>query len=185
MFRWLLYRRWFTVRVMALLEYLMLDLLFAGGFLFSMIERIYLRTFDSSQRMKRTRERIENDSRQGAVSPDWENPAVVGRHRRRAHAPLHSFASRQAALCYFEKSASDNRRNELVRPNIMMLTGRCGSPDSSHGWQFCLVGDPFQAPLLWNTTMFTPSECWHPIALPGHWQLQGEQWCGKNKSYYS
>lgn len=85
-----------------LVEYLMLDLLFEGGFLYWIIEMIYIMTFDRSQRQLRSEERVLIEAADENV-PDWENPKVIGRHRRRAHAALRSFPDIPISVAFWSK----------------------------------------------------------------------------------
>lgn len=180
----MIHRRWLMARLCAVVEYLMLNLCFAGGVLFRLAEQLYQRGFEAHIRMKRSGERKEVT----AVVPDWENAGVVGRNRRSPHAPLRSFSSKHAALAFFEKGSTEERRDAMELTNKLLLTGPCGTPDHENSvWLFCLVGDPCRAPLLWNTTTYVPvlfddveeerdptaENVWAPIALPGHWQLHG------------
>lgn len=169
MMRWLVYRRAVMSRLIKVVDFLMFELLFAGGTVFWLVEMFYNSTFEILQRMKRTKEQQHQDKLCGA--PDWENPRVVGRNRRAPHAPLHGFASKAASIEYWLKGAPPDRAH--LTENVMLLTGRAGTPQHT-GWTFCLVGDPDKTPEQWNMPGYQelPGE-WTAVALPAHWQLQG------------
>jgi beta-galactosidase len=86
-------------------------------------------------------------------TPDWENPAVIGRNKQPAHVPLGAYANRnQAASC--ERSASSF---------VKLLNGK---------WKFHLAQSPDQVPGAFVNADFDASE-WSNILVPGNWQLQG------------
>jgi hypothetical protein len=145
--------------------------LFDGGKVFPLIQWLYIRSFDSKIRQKVTYE-------VGEVV-DYENPRVVGRHRRPAHAFLRSFKATEECLRYW----SDNNRSDSLLDNIHYLTGEAGKPVDDQSWKFLLVGTPKESPAGWEKPDFkteskvTTGKClnksWDCVALPGHWQLQG------------
>jgi beta-galactosidase/evolved beta-galactosidase subunit alpha len=77
--------------------------------------------------------------------PDWENPAIVGRHKEPPHAPLLPQAELQAS------------------PFVQSLDGT---------WRFHLAATPDAAPDGFPHPDFDDA-AWHPITVPGHWELQG------------
>ena len=94
----ILYRRNVTEALIALLNYVMFYGIFAGGTVFPWVEWLYIRQFES-KRQKRSKERQLEDESKAVV--DWENPGVTGRNRRKAHAPLKAFSSKEDALKYW------------------------------------------------------------------------------------
>lgn len=128
------------------------------------------------------------------TAADWDNPNVVGRKRRPAHAPLRAFPDTASAREFWADLVADPTKiPHNVTSNVMMLTGEPGEPSMQGNWEFLLVGDPKLAPTNWisfgesakdnKTTMngnstngnghieATSPEPWLPIALPSHWQL--------------
>jgi acyl-CoA-binding protein len=85
-----------------LLEYLMLDFFFSGGYVYYLFEMFYILTFESFVRQPRTAARVALDKLKPV--PDHENPLVIGRKRRPAHAPLRSFEDKRSALLYWSKT---------------------------------------------------------------------------------
>ncbi|HEY9075290.1 MAG TPA: glycoside hydrolase family 2 TIM barrel-domain containing protein [Anaerolineaceae bacterium] len=85
---------------------------------------------------------------------DWENPAVTGRNRQSAHAPLGAYLSpEQARTC-----------DRLKSPFFRLLDGV---------WKFKLVPAPEQVPIGFQEEAFDDSG-WAQIWVPGNWQLQPE-----------
>ena len=70
----------------SLVEYLALDLLYAGGLIFTLLQLIYEWRFDAVHRMKSAVPSREKAS-------DHENETVVARNKRPPHCTLRSFAS--------------------------------------------------------------------------------------------
>ena len=70
-----------TRLVEGLLQWLMLEALFSGGWGFALLQWYYAYSFES-RRMRRTEEAIQKDERRGSALPDWENQQCVGRRRR-------------------------------------------------------------------------------------------------------
>ena len=164
-------QRTFTDTAYKILFCLSGTVLFDGGKVFSFIQWLYIRNFDSKIRQKVTYEVGE--------IVDYENPRIVGRHRRPAHAFLRSFKTTEECLRYW----SDGNRSDSLLDNIHYLTGEAGKPVNDQSWKFHLVGTPKESPAGWEKPDFkTESEAktgkvinksWDCIALPGHWQLQG------------
>lgn len=84
---------------------------------------------------------------------DWENPAIQGRNRRRAHSDVTPFASAEAA-CSQQRAAS---------PYLRSLNG---------DWHFQLFPAPGAVPAGAVEAQYDDSG-WPTIAVPGNWQLQG------------
>lgn len=127
---------------------------------------IYTITFNGSTRQKQ--QRLSAGERR--VVNEFSNPEIIGRNRRQMHHKSRSFLKLKDAKRYwhnkFYKISSPS-------PDVMMLTGKAGMPDDEFCWKFKLVGDndgyPFDD---WVATNFS-DETWLPVAMPGHWQLQG------------
>ncbi len=84
---------------------------------------------------------------------DWEDPQVVGIHKRAGHTPLGAYPSAAMALgC--ERSAS---------PYVRSLNGV---------WRFHLAKSPEAVPEQFWAAGFDDS-AWDGITVPGNWQLQG------------
>lgn len=84
---------------------------------------------------------------------DWENPAVLGKRKRRAHSILAGYPDIETALfCDRKKS-----------PFVKFLNGT---------WKFKLVKRPKEAPPGFWRKGFDDSS-WDSIQVPGNWQLQG------------
>lgn len=164
-------QRTFTDNLYKFLFWLTGTFLFDGGKVFSMIQWLYIRNFDSKIRQKVTYD-------VGDVV-DYENPRIVGRHRRPAHTFLRSFKSTEECIRFW----SDSNRTDSLLDNIHYLTGEAGKPVNDQSWKFLLVGTPKESPAGWEQPSFnteskavTAGNCcknWDFIALPGHWQLQG------------
>jgi len=187
--------------VEGLFEYLMLDLLFSGGNMFWLLERLFIFSFDSAERMVRPQERLKADEE--FPVPDFENSEVVGRNRRPPHVSLRSFSNVADSLIYWSdesqemgylhknrnmKSNKSGTRSSIVgaiedkgrskkmstMPNIHYLTALTGEPNLKHDWSFSLVGHPLSSPKEWYSVEFEESElAWSEIQMPCHWQLQG------------
>ena len=85
--------------------------------------------------------RPPHKQRQGAP-PDWEDPAVFGRHRLPSHVPLHSFADpTQARLFWQQHKGSAAARYDAAPPSRLTrrLTVR---------WPPLLVVQPLRPPAL-------------------------------------
>eukprot|EP00981_Chlorochromonas_danica_P003028 scaffold607_cov160-Ochromonas_danica.AAC.1 len=169
--------------ILSILEYVMLRLLFPGSPIFSVIENLYLWTFDSKIRQQRKSEGsdTQQNKAEDAERLDWENPQVIGRNRLPMHVQSKSFFRRSDALLFWKARGDSMLVDEAQVPDIArsvyMLTGRAGCPQESHGWEFILVGDPGHCPEGWQTysdnTTSDEGKSWKKIALPNHWQLQG------------
>ena len=81
-------------------SFLMFVGLFEGGIAFWVLEQVYFWTFEVSMRQRRSKTQLIKESN-GKEEPDWENPHVVGRHRRKAHAPLRSFPDIITSVSYW------------------------------------------------------------------------------------
>ncbi|MFQ3175052.1 MAG: beta-galactosidase [Psychromonas sp.] len=82
---------------------------------------------------------------------DWENHEVTHQHVVQAHAPLHAFHSKQAAL--------EHQDSEFQQ----LLNGQ---------WRFQLFAKPEAVPNHCIEIDFDDS-AWSDITVPGNWQLQG------------
>ena len=94
--------------------------------------------------------------------PDWENPALLGINKRRAHAPLRSHQSITSAVGHF------NPRHHVSissSGSLQMLSG-CQ-------WTFKLFPNPKAVPLDFYSSTFTPSEEWSQISVPYSWECAG------------
>jgi beta-galactosidase/beta-glucuronidase len=134
-------------RLTPYLEYICFYFIYPGGLVSNVAQFFYKLLFNWLFRQRAARKAVN-----ARGLPDWENPAVIGRSRRRAHA-----------------------RSESLE-TVLMLTGESGVPDPSRSWQFQLVGSPNDVPQSWNEGWDSESErerAWETIALPNHWQLQG------------
>ena len=154
-----------------MLEYIGKDLLHAPGLPYDLIQWMYSSFFDSHLRQK-----VSYDV--GEVV-DYENPKIVGRNRRSAHAFLRSFKTTDECLTYW----SDSNRTDSTLHNVFYLTGEAGMPLNDGSWKFLLVGTPKESPLGWELPTFNTDNKsakqedveinnWNTIAVPGHWQLQ-------------
>ena len=154
-----------------LVGYIGTDLLHAPGLPYDLIHWIYGAYFDSHLRQK-----VLYDV--GEVV-DHENPKIVGRNRRAAHAFLRSFKSTEECLAYW----SDSNRTDSTLQSVFYLTGEAGMPLNDGSWKFLLVGSPKESPEGWELPTFSTeiksskqkdidANNWNTIALPGHWQLQ-------------
>lgn len=150
------------------MEFVAGSAVYAGSYIFSYLELMYIRDFDTKHRqIKATDVRTDEKS---TVSEKWENPEIVGENRRSAHTVLHSFRSADKALKYW----SDEQVDEQVYCNKMLLTGYPGLPNPDKLWQFLLVGSPVDAPHGWELRGFdTSTGHWSDVSLPAHWQCQG------------
>jgi hypothetical protein len=127
--------------IMDVVEYLMLDFFYSGGWPFYIFELIYLYTFDLFKRQKPKE----------CMSPEqnhWENPEIFGENRRDPHVPLKSFPSTKSALEYWDKGGGPDNLHLLS--NICMLTGNSGSPSKLHPWKFSMQGSPLEIPNKWE-----------------------------------
>ena len=88
-----------------------------------------------------------------ALTPDWENPKIVGRNREPAHATLIPYPNEGVALgCIFEKS-----------PWFLTLNGE---------WRFRLYENPHTVPENFYSPDYDVSE-WDTISVPSNWQMLG------------
>jgi beta-galactosidase/beta-glucuronidase len=83
---------------------------------------------------------------------DWENPLVVGRHKRPGHVPLGAYPDAEAALI----------GDRMASPYVQTLNGR---------WKFHLAASPEQVPPGFYRDDFDATD-WDDILVPGNWQLQ-------------
>jgi hypothetical protein len=161
------YSNYFTSVCEATLEFLAFRLLYAGGLCFSVAERFYHAAFNTLYRQTRSRSSLGSDSN---LTPDWENPLVNGRNRRKSHVPLCSFDSKLSALqcrAILKKNES-LAKNDKLTPNLYYLT--------PSDWLFLLIGDPSQVPKDWNNRGYVAdNDIWHSIHVPSHWQLCKQQ----------
>ena len=114
-----------------LVEHLTGVTLFNGSYLCRSLEGLYLTYFDTKIRQK-----VNYDITGEPV--DHENPKIVGRHRRPAHALLRSFQDKEECMLYW---ANPNRKISSLH-NIHFLTGEPGIPLNDKTWSFLLVGTP-------------------------------------------
>ena len=112
-------------------EHLTGETLFNGSFLFRYMEGLYMKYFDSKIRQK-----VNYDITGEPV--DHENPKIVGRNRRPAHALLRSFQDKDECMLYW---VNPNRKISSLH-NIHFLTGEPGIPLDDQTWSFLLVGSP-------------------------------------------
>lgn len=149
-------QRGFIDRMYQFLFYLTGEFLFAGGTAFHIIEYLYKLYFDSKIRQKVTY--------QIGDEVDYENPKIVGRNRRPAHAFLRSFKKTEECLRYW----SDSNRSDTDLKNVLFLTGEAGKPSEEHNWKFLLVGNPKECPNSWEQPEYTSvAGTWVYIPLPG------------------
>jgi beta-galactosidase/beta-glucuronidase len=85
--------------------------------------------------------------------PDWENPAVFGRHKTPAHATLTPWPDEAGALS-FDRDASPWRRLLNGDWRFHFLPGRIGAPEGFAAETFDDSG-------------------WDEIPVPSNWQLEG------------
>ncbi len=96
------------------------------------------------------REAAPGASTERAVE-EWENPLMTGRGRMAPHSPNRLYRTMEAA----------------------MEGGPFGWCQSLNGtWQFHIAPIPQAIPESFEQTQFDASS-WHPIDVPGHWELQG------------
>eukprot|EP00887_Chlorella_sp_A99_P002901 scaffold6.g2901.t1 len=96
-----------------------------------------------------------------AAPRDWENPAVVGINRRRAHVPLRSYTSPAQAAEHFALAADAS-----PSPRVLCLSGGA--------WRFHLACRPEEVPAgFWEPGFTEGSSGWAPIAVPSNWERQG------------
>ena len=112
-------------------EHLTGETLFNGSYLFKYMEGMYVKHFDTKIRQK-----VNYDITGEVV--DHENPQIVGRNRRPAHALLRSFQDKEECMLYW---ANPNRKISSLH-NIHFLTGEPGIPLDDKTWSFLLVGSP-------------------------------------------
>ncbi len=86
-------------------------------------------------------------------SPDWENPAVLGRNKEPAHCTLHPFADERGAL--------DGKWEDS--PWVLSLDGP---------WKFHWSPRPETGPQGFFEPGFDDSG-WAPIPVPSDWQMEG------------
>ena len=84
---------------------------------------------------------------------DWQNPAVFGRNKRRAHVPLRSFVDPGSALSYFVDESS----KPLQDARIKVL--------SQSEWRFLLVANPDQVPKDF-ASVHLDDQAWAKASLP-------------------
>ena len=143
-------------------------MVYAGGYVFTYLERAYIRDFDKKHRQQCLSSSPINKDEDEKV--DWENPTVVGRNRQPAHTVLRAFRSVDLAKSYWADMTADD---EFYCRKIL-LTGPPGVPDPDKIWRFKLVGNPTLAPAEWFLPEFDLwDHSWSNISLPGHWQCQG------------
>jgi hypothetical protein len=85
--------------------------------------------------------------------PDWENPAVFGRHKTPAHATLTPWPDEAGALT-FDRDASPCRRLLNGDWRFRFMPGRMGAPEGFEAETFDDSG-------------------WDEIPVPSNWQLEG------------
>lgn len=151
----------------------MVKLLFPGGTVFWLAEKLYISLFDYFQRQTSFTSRFLKPIISSTPN-DWENPKVIGKKRRKAHCSSKSFSNRKAANDYWEQRKV-NPLLQFQTENIVYLTGFAGEPDDSGPWKFQLIGDPTSSPLGWEGIDYHSDNTdeWVSVSLPNHWQLQG------------
>ena len=110
--------------LLPLVEYLMLDFFYSGGWVFFFAEKFYIYTFNLFFR-QRSKCCTPRDRKH------WENPEVYGINRRESHVPLRSFSSPEIAREYWSKGGGASNRDMLR--NVFLLTGPAGKPEGSAG----------------------------------------------------
>ena len=133
---------------------------YSGGFLFSVLEKIYIFTFDWNIRQRKPKPKSNNAAGASVVN-DWENPRIVGRNRRPPHASLRGF-------CNCNPSNNSITASSNLKENVLYLTGY----ENNMCWKFHLVGNPSNAPGGWEAMEYDDKK-WCDIELPCHWQLRG------------
>ena len=166
------HQRFLNYFLLPLLDYLILDFFYSGGWVFYILESIYYFTFDL---LFRQSDRL-HVSKSNTDKNDWENPKIVGRGRRCSHVPLKSFGNIKNACNYWNSANRQEAINNLE--NTLILDDRNSNfiNKLESGWDFCLVGSPDQVPMDWfnnNSNNNNNNLMWSNINVPSHWQLQG------------
>ena len=151
-------RRVFS-QVILLIEYLMLNLLYSGNFIFYYLEKYYIYSFN-----KKFRQNTAKCSQQIHGKNDWENPEICGKNRIMSHTPLHAFQNRNDAFYYW----SENRNNTTIKKRIKNSYSLTNLEHCQ--WEFCLLGSPELVPVNWT---INNNVTYESMVLPCHWQLQG------------
>lgn len=87
-----------------------------------------------------------------SIKHEWEDPAVSGRNREAAHAPMGVFCDEAAAL----------RGERIAGPFVQSLDGE---------WKFHLAPSPQECPPeFWEETL--DDSFWGTISVPSNWQLR-------------
>lgn len=97
---------------------------------------------------------------------DWENPAVVGINKRRAHVPLRSFTAPEQAWQHF--ALPPEAPTAAASPRLLSLNGG--------DWRFKLHARPEAVPPAFIQPEFQEDGSWSEVGAAG-WVLQGEQSC--------
>eukprot|EP01038_Epipyxis_sp_PR26KG_P004787 gene4787-6714_t len=164
--------RYITLLIVRYLDFIMYDLLFAGGIIYYVLDLVYRLFFNYLYRQQDKSSKISSLNNKmvsslgisSTILNDWENPEVICRKRVDISCRTHS-------------------KNDENEENKYFLTGKCGKPDPLKMWKFMLVGDPSRAPLGWESedyimlekdhNLANTEQIWHDVSLPNHWQLQG------------
>lgn len=89
---------------------------------------------------------------------DWENPAVVGINKRKAHVPLRSYTSASQAAEHYRLASE-----APPSPRLLSLNG-----DS---WRFRLFDRPEAVPEGFHQPGFGPG-AWTAVTVPTNWECQ-------------
>jgi hypothetical protein len=160
------------------LDYITGSTLYAGSFAFALLEKLYMKNFDTKHRQRKLSPSLSAEQQQAGpeLGNDWEDPEIVGKNRMHAHTVLRSFRSAEHALLYWADASMAPREREHCHK--MLLTGAAGTPeqDTARSWEFSLVGSPELAPANWHHPEYSTGEdpsSWAAVSLPAHWQCQG------------
>lgn len=97
---------------------------------------------------------------------DWENPAVVGINKRRAHVPLRSFTAPEQAWQHF--ALPPEAPTAAASPRLLSLNGG--------DWRFKLHARPEAVPSAFSQPEFQEDGSWSEVGAAG-WVLLGGQSC--------
>jgi hypothetical protein len=180
------------------LSYLMLDLFFEGGVMFWIIELFYIYSFERLQRQSsrsdkevqlgggQDKEDASSSSAEGEVKvPDWEDPAVVGRYRRRAHTPLRAFPDVPISLAYWSRNyqcggGQDDDDGDIdTEDEDLRNTMNSGSPRKRKSSVFVpsteVNSQAFKKTELTSNIMYLTGQCGEPDERdPWRFMLVGE-----------
>ena len=168
----------------SLFQYLQINFLYSGKFLFLIFQFLYFYSFQIFK--------LRNSQE---ISFDWENPKIISRRKKCSHTILYSFINFENSLkfnsqkCYkfyltgkgeisdgLNNETDKNTKNRWKNENNSSpceIESVTSNNKLNKIWKFSLIQSPEEVSSNWIEFNYNEVKYWSNITLPGHWQCQG------------